>query len=106
MTKNDIVSALDEMGYDVAMADEAIDDIFRVISEALVKQERVVLRGFGTFQVKMAKGWMSRDIRTGEQRKIDDYPKITFRSGEQLRDAVKAVDPSRLLMLNRKCQRQ
>lgn len=101
MTKNDIVSALDELGYDPETAGEAIDDIFQVIAEALVRREKVVLRGFGAFGVKMAKGWESRDIRTGEQRKIDNYPKITFRPGEQLRGAVKAGDSSRLLMLNR-----
>ena len=101
MTRDDVVLALDEMGYDATMADEAIGDIFQVIAEALAKQEKVILRGFGTFEVKTAKGWMSRDIRTGEQRKIDNYPKITFRPGEQLRGAVKAGDSSRLLMLNR-----
>lgn len=101
MTKSDIVSALDELGYDPETADEAIDDVFQVIAEALIKRERVILRGFGTFEVKTAKGWMSRDIRTGERRKIDDYQKITFRPGVQLREAVRAGEPSRLLMLNK-----
>lgn len=101
MTKNDIVSALDKFGYDPDTADEAIDDVFQVIAEALVKREKVILRGFGTFEVKMAKGWMSRDIRTGERREIKDYPKIIFRPGVQLKSAVRAGDPSRLLMLNR-----
>ena len=32
MTKNDIVSALDELGYDPETAGEAIDDIFQVHS--------------------------------------------------------------------------
>lgn len=101
MTKNDIVPALDELGYEAETADEAIDDIFQIIAEALVSREKVILRGFGTFEVKMAKGWMSRDIRTGKQRKIDDYPKVAFRPGVQLKEAVKFSDSSRLLMLNR-----
>lgn len=101
MTKSDIVSALDELGYDPETADEAIDDVFQVIAEALVGREKVILRGFGTFEVKSAKGWMSRDICTGERRKIDDYQKISFRPGVQLKEAVKFSDPGRLLMLNR-----
>lgn len=101
MTKSDIVAALDELGYDPETADEAIDDVFQVIAEALVRREKVVLRGFGAFGVKMAKGWVSRDIRTGKQRKIDDYPKVAFRPGVQLKEAVKFSDSSRLLMLNR-----
>lgn len=101
MTKSDIVSALDELGYDPEAADEAICDIFQVIAEALVKQEKVILRGFGAFQVKIARGWMSRDIRTGERRKIDDYQRVAFRPGVQLKEAVKFSDPGRLLMLNR-----
>ena len=101
MTKSDIVSALDELGYDPVTADEAIDDVFQVIAEALVGREKVILRGFGTFEVKSAKGWVGRDIRTGERRKIDNYQKISFRPGVQLKEAVKFSDPSRLLMLNR-----
>lgn len=101
MTKSDIVSALDELCYDPETADEAIDDIFQVIAEALIKREKIILRGFGTFEVKMAKGWVGRDIRTGERRKIDNYQKVSFRPGVQLREAVKAGDPSRLLMLNK-----
>lgn len=101
MTKNDIVSTLDKMGYNSDVADEAIDDIFQIIAEALVRKEAVILRGFGTFEVKLAKGWTSRNIRTGEQQKIDDYEKIAFRPGEQLKEAVRFSDPCRLLMLNR-----
>lgn len=101
MTKSDIVSVLDELGYDAGMADEAIDDIFQIIAEALVSREKVILRGFGTFEVKIAGGWMGRDIRTGELRKIDDYRKITFHPGEQLKEAVRFSEPCRLLMLNR-----
>lgn len=101
MTRNDVVLALDEMGYDAAVADEAIGDIFQIIAESLVRQEKVILRGFGTFEIKTAGGWMGRDIRTGEQRKIDDYRKVAFRPGVQLKEAVKAGDPSRLLMLNK-----
>ena len=52
MTKSDIVSALDELGYDPVTADEAIDDVFQVIAEALVGREKVILRGFGTFEIK------------------------------------------------------
>ena len=101
MTKNNIVFTLDKLGYDPEAADEAIDSIFQAISEALVRREKVVLRGFGVFEVKTSKGWMSRDIHTGERRKINDYQRIVFRPGEQLREAVKFSDPSRLLMLNR-----
>lgn len=101
MTKGDIVAALDELGYDPETADEAIDDIFQVIGEALSRREKVILRGFGAFEVKTSKGWVSRDIRTGERRKIDDYQRVTFRPGVQLKEAVKFSDPGRLLMLNR-----
>ena len=43
MTKSDIVAALDELGYDPETADEAIDDVFQVIGEALSRREKVIL---------------------------------------------------------------
>ena len=50
--KNDLVLALSEMDYYKNQAGAVINDVFRVIAEALTKGEKVTIRGFGTFEVK------------------------------------------------------
>ena len=49
MLKNDIVLALAEMDYYKNQSGTVINDVFRVIAEALARGEKVTIRGFGSF---------------------------------------------------------
>lgn len=100
MLKNDLVVALSEMDYYKNQAGAVINDVFRVIAEALTQGEKVTIRGFGTFEVKTRKGCLVRDIHTKEQKQMD-YQVIVFRPGDNLKDAVKNHDPEKLRLLNR-----
>ena len=80
MLKNDLVLALSEMDYYKNQAGAVINDVFRVIAEALTKGEKVTIRGFGTFEVKKRKG-------------------VVFRPGDNLKDAVKTQNPNKLSLL-------
>lgn len=52
MKRNEIVDRLADKGYTKKSARLIIDDVVRVIAEALVDGEEVSFRGFGTFYVK------------------------------------------------------
>lgn len=101
LLKNDLVLALSEMDYYKNQAGAVINDVFRVIAEALAQGEKVTIRGFGTFEVKTRKGCLVRDIHTKEQRQMDDYQVVVFRPGDNLKEAVKTNDPSKLRLLTR-----
>lgn len=101
MLKNDLVVALSEMDYYKNQASAVINDVFRVIAEALTQGEKVTIRGFGTFEVKTRKGCLVRDIHTKKQKQMEDYQVIVFRPGDNLKDAVKNHDPEKLRLLNR-----
>lgn len=78
-----------ERGYYKTQASEVIDDIFDIMSETLAGGEEIILRGFGTFKVKVHKGHCVEDIHTRKQRVMDDYRMVIFRPGDILKDAVK-----------------
>ncbi len=101
MLKNDIVTALSELDYYKNQAGAVIKDVFHVIAEALVRGEKVTIRGFGTFEVKTRKGCLVRDIHTKERKQMDDYQVVVFRPGDNLKDAVKSRDPEKLRLLGR-----
>lgn len=101
MLKNDLVVALSEMDYYKNQAGAVINDVFRVIAEALTQGEKVTIRGFGTFEVKTRKGCLVRDIHTKEQKQMEDCQVIVFHPGDNLKDAVKNHDPEKLRLLNR-----
>lgn len=90
MIKGDFVSALSERGYYKGQASEVIDDIFAVIKEALLRGEKVQIRGFGTFEIITKKGHMGSDPNTHEPKMYADYDKIHFRPSKYLREEIKA----------------
>lgn len=101
MVKSDLVNALSEMDYCKNQANIVISDIFRVIATALVNGESVKIHGFGTFQVKKHKGHPICDVHTGQRSKAEDYIVIKFKPGDNLRDALRSGDPSKLNFLSR-----
>ena len=72
-----------------------------MIAEALVEGEKVTIRGFGTFEVKTRKGHLVQDANTKQKKMMDDYQVIVFKSGDNLKDAVKSHDPGKLTLLSR-----
>ena len=69
-------------------ATKAIDATFAVITEALVKGDKVPLVGFGTFGVSERAARDGRNPRTGETVKIAARKAVTFKPGTALKDAV------------------
>ena len=69
-------------------ATKAIDATFAVITEALVKGDKVPLVGFATFGVSERAAREGRNPRTGETVKIAARKAVTFKPGTALKDAV------------------
>ena len=65
-----------------------VNTVFSEITEALAKGERVELRGFGAFSVKLRGARMGRNPRTGEAVKVDSKAAPFFKTGKLLRDRL------------------
>ena len=94
MNKSELVEALAEkMDTTKADAQRTIDAIFDtkdgVLTETLVKGERVQITGFGTFETRKRKARTGRNPRTGEEIKIGPTISPSFRPGKALKEAVK-----------------
>ena len=64
------------------MPPNAVDSILTVITKSLKKKEKVLLVGFGTFQVSKRKASEGRNPQTGEKIKI---PAATCRASRRAR---------------------
>jgi DNA-binding protein HU-beta len=62
----------------------AVDSVLEVIAESLQSNERVDLRGFGSFLVKERKERQGRNPRTGETITIAAKRDAGFRPGKEL----------------------
>ena len=65
-----------------------VNTVFSEITEALAKGDRVELRGFGAFSVKLRGARMGRNPRTGEAVKVASKAVPFFKTGKLLRDRL------------------
>jgi nucleoid DNA-binding protein len=89
MTKQQLiekVAAKTELGK--AEVEVALDSVLGLIAEALRSNERVDLRGFGSFVVKDKKERQGRNPRTGETITIPAKRDASFRPGKELTEKL------------------
>jgi nucleoid DNA-binding protein len=86
MIKNDIALAIEKKSeFNGAKSLLIIETILEALKEALVKQEKVEIRGFGSFKVVAKKTGYGRDIRRKRQIHITQGKRIKFRCGQELK---------------------
>ena len=89
MNKSEIVAAVaDELDITRKDAETAVDKIFEKITQALVTGDKVVLSGFGAFEVRERAQREGRDPRTGETIIVPASKTPAFKAGKSLKDAV------------------
>ena len=66
--------------------------VFEEITEALVRGDRVELRGFGAFSVKHRDARIGRNPRTGESVSVPDKRVPFFKTGKDLRERMNGLD--------------
>ena len=87
MVKADLVQIIArEAGITKVSAEVAVDSIIEALKGALGRGERIELRGFGVFEVKLRKRGVGRNPRTGEEVTIPAGKTTRFRPGKALGD--------------------
>ncbi len=90
MTKTQLVDVVSEKtGTTKAAAARAVDAFVEGVSKALAKGEKVVLTGFGTFEVRHRAARMGRNPQTGAPLHIPATKTPAFKAGKGLKDAVR-----------------
>ena len=90
MNKTEMIVALAERtGLQKRDAEKALTGLLDLLTENLVKGEKVQLVGFGTFAVKERAARTARNPRTGESLEVAASRAPVFKAGKSLKDAVK-----------------
>lgn len=90
MTKGDLIAMIAEKsGLTKAAAEKALNAFLASVEEVLVKEGKLTLTGFGTFEVGERAARTGRNPRTGEEIQIPACKVVKFRAGKMLKDAVK-----------------
>jgi len=89
MNKADLVEKVaDQTGLTKKTSREAVDAIISAIIDSLVREERVTLVGFGTFQVRERKARRGVNPQTRKTIQIPAKKVPKFLAGKSLRKAV------------------
>jgi len=87
MIKNDIALAIEKKSeFNRAKSLLIVETILSSLKEALVRNEKVEIRGFSSFKVVKKKTGFGRDIRRKKQIKIKKGKRIKFRPGQDLKN--------------------
>ncbi len=90
MNKTEFVAAVAEKaGLSKKDAENAVSAVFATVTDALVKNEKVQLVGFGTFEVRERAERQGRNPKTGEAMTVAASKVPAFKAGKSLKDAVK-----------------
>lgn len=89
MNKSDLIAAMSsKTGSSKKSAEENLNAIIEIISEELVKGEKVQLIGFGSFETRKRAPRKGRNPRTGEEIKIASSVAPAFKPGKAFKDLV------------------
>ena len=93
MTKSDLIEREAERLSHVSKKDTEIvvNTIFDGMTEALKSGERIEIRGFGSFQVKVREAREGRNPKTGEEVKIPAKLTPFFKVGKELKERIDAA---------------
>jgi integration host factor subunit beta len=89
MKKSDLVGALyKELDFPVLKFEEIVNLIFETMSRALVKGDRIEVRGFGSFEVREYRDYTGRNPKTGKNIAVGKKKLPFFKVGKELREKV------------------
>lgn len=90
MTKNELTERVaKKVGLTKKTAFETVNSTFAIIRDALTKGDKVVITGFGTFEVRSRAPRTGRNPQTGEAIKISGHKLPGFTAGKTFRRLIK-----------------
>jgi len=90
MTKSVLIEKISERVGSLTrkQTEIVVDTVFESIKEALVRGEKIEIRGFGNFKPKNRKPRKARNPKTGEKVDVPQKRVLHFKVGKALREAM------------------
>ncbi len=89
MTKSELIDAVAEAGgHSRKRAEQVVNAVFQAMEDALIRGDRIEIRGFGSFKTKHYAAYVGRNPKTGEPIEVPAKVLPVFKVGRALRDKV------------------
>ena len=92
MNKSQLIEALAKAeDLTLKKAEEVVTTVFGDMEDALIRGERVEIRGFGSFKIKHYEGYEGRNPKTGEVIHVAAKKLPFFKVGKELKERVDVI---------------
>lgn len=93
MTKADLINLVSEKANITRVkAESIVNTIFDSMVESLMKNDRIEIRGFGSFVNREYGSYKGRNPRTGEIIEVEEKKLPFFKVGKELREEINKLD--------------
>ena len=95
MNKSELIEIISEKGnIPKKRAEEVVNLVFDSMTDALVKGDRIEIRGFGSFVNRDYGSYTGRNPRTGESIQVEPKKLPFFKVGKELKEHVDGSKPA------------
>ena len=77
-----------QLGFSKKICENIFEDFFSIILEELIKNKKVKIPKFGTFQLRYKKSRVGRNPKTLEKKIISERNVILFKPSKELKNFV------------------
>lgn len=89
MNKSQLIEALaKEEDLTIKKAESVINTVFKTVEDSLAQEERVEIRGLGSFKVKDYNSYLGRNPKTGQVIQVRPKKLPFFKVGKELKERV------------------
>ena len=92
LTKKDIINSIYlQIGFSKNISENLLEDFFEIILENLIKNQKVKIAKFGTFEVRFKKKRIGRNPKTRENKVISERQVILFKPSKELKKKINNI---------------
>lgn len=90
MTRSMLIEKVSEKveGLTLKQTEIVVETVFDSVKEALSRNEKIEIRGFGNFRLKERQPRKARNPKTGESVDVPSKMAVRFKAGKALRESL------------------
>ena len=89
LTKKDLVNVVYmQIGFSKQISESLIEEFFSLITENLIKEEKIKISKFGTFSLRLKKSRIGRNPKTKEKKTISKRNVVLFKPSKDFKKYV------------------
>ena len=93
LTKKDLVNSIYmQLGFSKLISENLIDDFIQIIIQNFLKEKKIKLSRFGTFEIRHKRSRIGRNPKTKESKEISSRKVLLFKPSKEFKKLVNSKD--------------